>query len=75
MAEFVLMPLLRSVSLAYKSDPNDGTERRVGALMMLNASQTAHISAIYAPFLAVAIAVGTPPVLAALALAVASTRH
>lgn len=35
----------------------------------LFASQTAHISAMYAPFLAVAVAVGTPPVLAALALA------
>ena len=35
----------------------------------LFASQTAHISAMYAPFLAVALAVGTPPVLAALALA------
>ncbi len=33
------------------------------------ASQTAHISAMYAPFLAVALAVGTPPVLAALVLA------
>jgi len=35
----VLMPLLRSVSLAYDSDPNDGTQRRVGAFMMLNAFQ------------------------------------
>lgn len=35
----------------------------------LFASQTAHISAMYASFLAVAIAVGTPPVLAALVLA------
>jgi DASS family divalent anion:Na+ symporter len=35
----VLMPLLRSVSLAYDSDPDDGTERRVGAFMMLNAFQ------------------------------------
>jgi len=35
----------------------------------LFASQTAHISAMYAPFLAVALAVGTPPVLAALVLA------
>ncbi len=33
------------------------------------ASQTAHISAMYAPFLAVAISVGTPAVLAALVLA------
>jgi len=33
------------------------------------ASQTAHISAMYAPFLAVALAAGTPPVLAALVLA------
>ncbi len=33
------------------------------------ASQTAHISAMYAPFLAVAIVVGTPEVLAALVLA------
>ena len=33
------------------------------------ASNTAHISAMYAPFLAVALAVGTPPVLAALVLA------
>ena len=32
------------------------------------ASQTAHISAMYAPFLAVALAVGTPPILAALVL-------
>ena len=35
----------------------------------LFASQTAHISAMYASFLTVAIAVGTPPVLAALVLA------
>jgi DASS family divalent anion:Na+ symporter len=35
----------------------------------LFASQTAHISAMYAPFLAVAVAVGTPPALAALVLA------
>ncbi len=35
----VLMPLLRSVSLAYGSDPNDGSQRRVGAFMMLNAFQ------------------------------------
>ena len=33
------------------------------------ASNTAHVSAMYAPFLALAIAVGTPPVLAALVLA------
>ena len=33
------------------------------------ASNTAHVSAMYAPFLAVALAVGTPPVLAALVLA------
>jgi DASS family divalent anion:Na+ symporter len=36
------------------------------------ASMTAHISAMYAPFLAVALALGTPPVLAALVLAFAS---
>jgi DASS family divalent anion:Na+ symporter len=36
------------------------------------ASMTAHVSAMYAPFLAVALALGTPPVLAALALAFAS---
>jgi DASS family divalent anion:Na+ symporter len=35
----------------------------------LFASNTAHVSAMYAPFLAVAIAAGTPPVLAALVLA------
>lgn len=35
----VLMPLLRSVSLAYDSDPASGTQRRVGAFMMLNAFQ------------------------------------
>ena len=35
----------------------------------LFASQTAHISAMYAPFLAIALTVGTPPVLAALVLA------
>jgi DASS family divalent anion:Na+ symporter len=35
----VLMPLLRSVSLAYDSDPANGTQRRVGAFMMLNAFQ------------------------------------
>lgn len=35
----------------------------------LFASQTAHISAMYAPFLVIALAVGTPPVLAALVLA------
>ena len=35
----------------------------------LFASNTAHISSMYAPFLAVAIAAGTPPMLAALALA------
>jgi DASS family divalent anion:Na+ symporter len=35
----------------------------------LFASNTAHISAMYAPFLAVALAVGTPPLLAALVLA------
>ena len=33
------------------------------------ASNTAHVSAMYAPFLAVALAVGTPPMLAALVLA------
>ena len=33
------------------------------------ASNTAHVSAMYAPFLAVALAVGTPPLLAALVLA------
>ncbi len=33
------------------------------------ASQTAHISAMYAPFLAIALTVGTPPILAALVLA------
>jgi divalent anion:Na+ symporter, DASS family len=33
------------------------------------ASNTAHVSAMYAPFLAVAIVVGTPPLLAALVLA------
>lgn len=33
------------------------------------ASQTAHISAMYAPFLAIALTVGTPPVLAAMVLA------
>ncbi len=35
----------------------------------LFASNTAHVSAMYAPFLAVAMAVGTPPLLAALVLA------
>ena len=35
----------------------------------LFASQTAHISVMYAPFLAAAVAVGTPPALAALVLA------
>lgn len=35
----------------------------------LFASQTAHISAMYAPFLAIALTVGAPPVLAALVLA------
>jgi divalent anion:Na+ symporter, DASS family len=35
----------------------------------LFASNTAHVSAMYAPFLAVALAVGTPPMLAALVLA------
>jgi DASS family divalent anion:Na+ symporter len=35
----------------------------------LFASNTAHVSAMYAPFLAVAMAAGTPPVLAALVLA------
>jgi len=35
----------------------------------LFASNTAHVSSMYAPFLAVAIAVGTPPMLAALVLA------
>ncbi len=35
----------------------------------LFASNTAHVSAMYAPFLAVALAVGTPPLLAALVLA------
>jgi divalent anion:Na+ symporter, DASS family len=35
----------------------------------LFASNTAHVSAMYAPFLAVSIAVGTPPLLAALVLA------
>ena len=35
----------------------------------LFASNTAHISAMYAPFLALALAVGTPPALAALLLA------
>jgi DASS family divalent anion:Na+ symporter len=36
------------------------------------ASMTAHVSAMYAPFLAVALVLGTPPVLAALVLAFAS---
>ena len=35
----VLMPLLRSVSLAYGSDPADGTERRIGGFMMLSGFQ------------------------------------
>jgi DASS family divalent anion:Na+ symporter len=35
----VLMPLLRSVSLAYDSDPAAGTERRIGSFMMLNGFQ------------------------------------
>ena len=35
----VLMPLLRSVSLAYDSDPANGTERRIGGFMMLNGFQ------------------------------------
>ena len=35
----VLMPLLRSVSLAYGSNPDDGTERRIGGFMMLNGFQ------------------------------------
>lgn len=35
----VLMPLLRSISLAYDSNPSNGTERRVGAFLMLNAFQ------------------------------------
>jgi quinol-cytochrome oxidoreductase complex cytochrome b subunit len=33
------MPLLRSVSLAYGSDPAAGTERRIGSFMMLNGFQ------------------------------------
>ena len=37
------------------------------------ASMTAHISAMYAPFLAVALGLGTPPVFAALVLAFASS--
>jgi DASS family divalent anion:Na+ symporter len=46
----------------------------------LFATNTAHVSAMYAPFLGVAIAVGTPPLLAALTLAFfsnlfASTTH
>jgi DASS family divalent anion:Na+ symporter len=36
------------------------------------ASNTAHVSAMYAPFLGVALAVGTPPILAALVLGFAS---
>ncbi|HEY5618291.1 MAG TPA: DASS family sodium-coupled anion symporter [Vicinamibacterales bacterium] len=36
------------------------------------ASNTAHVSAMYAPFLAVALALGTPPLLAALALGFSS---
>ena len=39
------------------------------------ASNTAHISAMYAPFLAVALAVGTPPMLAALVLAFFSNLY
>jgi DASS family divalent anion:Na+ symporter len=39
----------------------------------LFASMTAHISAMYAPFLAVALALGTPPAFAALVLAFASS--
>ena len=35
----VLMPLLRSVSLAYGSDPANGTERRIGGFMMLSGFQ------------------------------------
>ena len=35
----VLMPLLRSVSLAYDSDPAAGTERRIGGFMMLSGFQ------------------------------------
>jgi DASS family divalent anion:Na+ symporter len=38
----------------------------------LFASNTAHVSAMYAPFLGIALAVGTPPLLAALVLAFAS---
>jgi divalent anion:Na+ symporter, DASS family len=37
------------------------------------ASNTAHVGAMYAPFLAVAVALGTPPVLAALALGFSSS--
>ncbi len=37
------------------------------------ASNTAHVSAMYAPFLVVALALGTPPLLAALALGFSSS--
>ena len=56
-----------------------GGERWLPAFLILSliyfyshyffASNTAHVSAMYAPFLAVALAVGTPPLLAALVLA------
>ena len=39
------------------------------------ASNTAHISSMYAPFLAMALAVGTPPLLAALVLAFFSSLY
>jgi len=39
------------------------------------ASMTAHVSAMYPPFLAVGLALGTPPVLAALVLAFASSLY
>ncbi|MBI3062163.1 MAG: anion permease, partial [Deltaproteobacteria bacterium] len=41
----------------------------------LFASMTAHIAAMYAPFLIVSIAAGTPPMFAALTLAFASSLH
>lgn len=39
------------------------------------ASNTAHISSMYAPFLAMALSVGTPPLLAALVLAFFSSLY
>jgi len=53
----MVFPLVRASAQAFGSEPDE-----------LFASQTAHVSSMYEAFLSVAVAVGTPPLLAALVL-------